>query len=70
MTDRHYFRPDEFADRFHISLSYVYLLIQRKELRAITIGSILRIPRSEYCRYCAGTNGCAECERRGSRSSL
>jgi excisionase family DNA binding protein len=59
--DRHFFRPDEFANRFRISLSYVYLLIQNKEINAVKIGRVWRIPKKSYCQKCQGCNGCSPC---------
>ena len=58
--ERHYYRPDEIAERFQVSLSYVYFLI-RKKLRSVKIGRLHRIPRKEYCRICRGSNGCEVC---------
>ena len=59
--DRHYYRPDEIAERFQVSLSYVYFLIRKKKIRTVKIGRLHRIPRKEYCRICRGCNGCGSC---------
>ncbi len=62
MEDRHYYRPDEIAERFQVSLSYVYFLIRKKKIRTVKIGRLHRIPREEYCRICRGSNGCETCK--------
>ncbi len=59
--ERHYYRPDEIAERFQVSLSYVYFLIRKKKIRSVKIGRLHRIPRREYCRMCRGSNGCLTC---------
>jgi excisionase family DNA binding protein len=59
--DRHFYRPDEFAQRFQISVKSVYRLIGHKKLKAIIIGGVIRIPKKEYCRYCKAMNGCDPC---------
>jgi excisionase family DNA binding protein len=61
MEDRHYYRPNEIAQRFQVSLSYVYFLIRSKKIKAVKIGRLHRIPKKEYCRLCKGTNGCEPC---------
>lgn len=61
MEEKRYFRPDEIAKRFQLSLSYVYFLIRKKEIKTVKIGRLHRIPRKEYCRICQGSNGCKFC---------
>jgi hypothetical protein len=60
--DRHFFRPDEFADRFRISLRSVYRMIKRKKILVVDINGMLRIPKKEYCKFCRASNGCRPCE--------
>ena len=62
--DRRYFRPDEIAKSFQVSLSYVYFLIRKNKIRSIKIGRLHRIPRREYCRLCSGDDECHDCEFR------
>jgi len=61
--ERHFFRPDEFAERFQISKRQVYRMIQSGKISVIFIGKCVRIPREEYCRFCDGTSGCIPCNR-------
>lgn len=62
MTEgRHYYRPDEIAERFQVSVSYVYFLIRKKKIETVKIGRLHRIPKHEYCKICHGSNGCLEC---------
>ncbi|MBN1567919.1 MAG: helix-turn-helix domain-containing protein [Acidobacteria bacterium] len=61
MEERQYYRPDEIAEHFQVSVSYVYFLIRKKKIRAVKIGRLHRIPREEYCRLCQGSNGCTSC---------
>ena len=61
MEDRHYYRPNEIAQRFEVSLSYVYFLIRNKRIKTVKIGRLHRIPKKEYCRLCSGTDGCEPC---------
>ena len=61
MEPRHYYRPDEFAERFRISRRSVYRMIKKKRLRVVIIGNMIRIPQKEYCRFCEGANGCTIC---------
>ena len=61
MENRHYYRPYEIAERFQVSLSYVYFLIRKKKIKTVKIGRLHRIPRKEYCRICRGSNGCLPC---------
>lgn len=59
--DRHFFRPDEFAERFRISIRSVYRMIRRKQLVVVEVGGQFRIPKNEYCRFCRKGNGCNPC---------
>ena len=52
MEDRHFYRPDEIAERFQVSRSLVYFLIRTKKIRAVRVGRLIRIPKEEYCRIC------------------
>ena len=60
-ASRHWYSPKEFADRFCLSRSFVYLMIRRGDLKAAIIGGVYRIPKKEYCRNCQGMNGCRIC---------
>jgi excisionase family DNA binding protein len=54
MEERRYYRPVEIAERFQISLSYVYFLIRKKKIRTVRIGRLIRIPSEERQRICYG----------------
>jgi excisionase family DNA binding protein len=60
--ERQYYRPDEVAEHFRISRSYVYFLIRHKKIRAVKIGRLIRISREEYCRICQGINEFKACQ--------
>jgi excisionase family DNA binding protein len=54
ISQKRYFRPDEIAKHFQVSVSYVYYLIRKKKIRSVKIGRLHRISREEYCRICFG----------------
>ena len=43
MTQKKYYRPDEVASRFNVSISHIYNLIRQGKLHAIRIGASVRI---------------------------
>jgi len=59
--NRHFYLPVEFANDFRISLTAVYRMMREGEVKTIRIRRQLRIPKSEYCRFCKGNGGCREC---------
>lgn len=60
-ADRRYYRPDEVANHFQVSVSYVYSMIRKRQVQSVRIGRLHRIPRKEYCRMCRGTGACQVC---------
>jgi excisionase family DNA binding protein len=48
--EKQFYRPDEVAERFRVSRSYVYWLIRKGKLKAVRIGRLIRIPKDECCK--------------------
>ncbi len=64
-----YFLPIEIADRYRVSIRFVYRLVRRKNLDHAKIGRVIRIPQREVCRYfCQGTGSCPLCSYRAGGS--
>ncbi len=61
----HFYSPFQFALRFGVSTKSVYRWIHRGTMKASRVEGQWRIPRNEYCRRCAGNNGCNPCTWRG-----
>ena len=55
MTNRikkeEYFKPEDLAEKFKISLSSIYKLIKSGELSHIRLGKVYRIPASDLQKY-------------------
>lgn len=57
-----YYLPVEVADKYRYSVSFIYYLIRKKELKAAKIRRQIRIPSKEICRmFCQGTGDCTPC---------
>lgn len=57
----HFYSPFQFARRFSVSQKSVYRWIYTGHIKAVRIEGQWRIPRKEYCKKCAGNNGCRPC---------
>ena len=51
LTTRRYYRVDEVAVRFSVSLQTVYRLIDLGDLKAIRVRECLRVPAEELRRF-------------------
>jgi excisionase family DNA binding protein len=52
LPGKRFFRPDEVAEHFRVSRSYVYWMVRNKKLKAVKIGKLIRVPREECRRIC------------------
>ena len=59
----HWYSAFQFARRFGFSTKTIHRWIKKGKLEAVMVNGHPRIPRKEYCKRCAGHNGCRPCSR-------